>query len=87
MTDRVAKVRAAQRDMQIQRELPLDEGDTIEYGLTAEVKIGGQSVWPKVSVTTKVRVGETPERAMERIVDFVTDEVNSQVRFLRGDSE
>lgn len=53
---------------------PLDEGDTIEFGDTVEIRNrSGNNHWPKVTCTSRIRPGETAQDAMDRIAGFVAD--------------
>jgi len=45
----------------------LDEGDTIEVSTSVSVKVRGQEWWAKAGVTGKVRKGELPLDAHDRI--------------------
>ena len=59
---------------------PLDEGDKIEYGITAEVKNrAGRSFWCKGGAIITVRPGESPEEAKSRVSAFVLGMVNQQM--------
>jgi hypothetical protein len=45
----------------------LNSGDTIEYGLTAEVKHRGSSWWVKVGSTTTIQDDESELQAKKRL--------------------
>lgn len=62
---------------------PLDEGDWIEYGNTAEVKTRSGGFWPKISVGGRIRPGETADEALERMVEFVTTNLAEQSQALK----
>jgi hypothetical protein len=56
-------------------------GDTVEIGVTHEIKIGRESAWIKAGVSTKVRPGESPDEAGERAIRYVnTQVINSIVK-------
>lgn len=58
----------------------LNEGDVVEYGATVEIKHGRKgSFWPKVTVMTTVRPGETGEDAFGRAASFVHQALDVQV--------
>lgn len=58
----------------------LDEGDLIEFSITAEVKNRqGRSFWVKGGATGRVRPGEGVENARARIQSFVIDTVDQQI--------
>lgn len=62
---------------------PLDEGDLIEFGMTVEYKHPRKgSYWPKFGSHTRIRPGETAEEAKDRLVAFVMDEINAQIKAL-----
>lgn len=63
--------------------LALSTGDSVEYGLTMEVKQGGRAYWPKVGVHSTVRAGETGEQAMDRIVTFATKTLDEIMEALK----
>jgi hypothetical protein len=49
------------------------EGDTIEVGVSHEIKIGGESSWISFKYSTKVQPEETDTQARDRAVEY-TDE-------------
>lgn len=73
----IAKVRRRTRP----RPVLLDEGDTIEIGITVEVKHPRKgSIWVKSGASGTIRPGETPDDARDRIKDFVTQTADETVR-------
>jgi len=71
---------SAARPVRPPRPVPLSEGDTIEYGMTVEVKHPRKgSYWPKFGASTTVREGETPEDAAARLKEFVHQQIDAQV--------
>lgn len=50
-------------------------GDTIEVGVTHEIKIDGETSWIKYGVHSKVQEGETAEAARLRCSEHVNDGV------------
>lgn len=62
---------------------PLDDGDTIEYGNTGEIRSHSGNFWPKVTATTKVRPGETSQDALDRIAEFVNDNLAEAMAALK----
>lgn len=82
---RVVKRSAAARAAIPEPPSPLDEGDTIEFGMTVEYKHPRKGAfWPKFSVSGKVRPGETPEQAKERLVAFVLEGIQEQISEIQG---
>jgi hypothetical protein len=61
---------------------PNNAKDTIEYGLTTEVKTRHGSFWAKVSYTSSVQHDETLEAAFERIATFVVEKLTGEVKKL-----
>jgi hypothetical protein len=58
----------------------LHPGDTIEYGITHEVRLtDGTSFWMKMSSTTTVQPGELAGEAANRLVGFIHDETERRV--------
>lgn len=58
----------------------LDEGDTVELSMTAEVKNKqGRSFWVKGGAQSTVRPGEDAEDAKQRLATFVTGYLYEQV--------
>lgn len=58
----------------------LDEGNTIEFSATVEVKHPRKgNYWPKFGSSTQIRPGETPRQAADRLKGFVHAELDAQV--------
>ena len=63
----------------------LDEGDRIEFGATVEVKNRrNASFWPKATVTTTIRPGETVQQAKARASGVVHQWLEEQVEEFLG---
>lgn len=63
----------------------LDEGDTVEYGLTTQFKHPRKGdYWIKMGATSTVRPGETEEEAMDRLVQFVVGGIDDQIAELKA---
>lgn len=59
---------------------PLDEGDLIEFSVTAEVKNRqGRSFWVKGGAAGRIRPGETASAAKDRISGFVIGYVDDGI--------
>lgn len=58
-----------------QSEIALKEGDSIEVGVTHQIRIGSEQAWIKLGVTTKVQSYETADEALQRVSDLVTEKV------------
>lgn len=52
-------------------EPPLDEGDPVEYSLSASVRAGGGEAWIRFQATGRVRPGEDPDDAARRVSEWV----------------
>lgn len=58
---------------------PLVTGDSIEFGLTYEIKGGGHSAWVKFGTVSKIREGESARDAIRRVTGLVHNEIEEQV--------
>lgn len=51
----------------------LTEDAWITCGTTHQIKVDGDDSWPKVEMGDKIKPGESPDEAFERISTYVTD--------------
>lgn len=68
----------------VERNDPLDVGDTLSYSVSASVKSGGQEAWVKVEATTTVREDETAEETRYRISDFVHAQIADAIEEVKA---
>jgi hypothetical protein len=78
-TLRIQSQRADKADIEVSRP-SLYPGDSIEYGITHEVRLpDGTSMWMKMSSTTKVQPDEPGAGAASRLVDFIHTQTEQRV--------
>lgn len=59
----------------------LSEGDTVEYSVSAAIRIPRQGeAWIKVGATTKLAAGETDAEASRRLAQYVHDTMDEAVK-------
>lgn len=58
--------------------------DSVEYGATLELTVGGNKVWLKLGGTTSVRESETPDEAMARLSDWVEKNLDAKMKEWAG---
>lgn len=54
-------------------------GDTIEYGVSHEIKVDGDGSWVSLKVTTVVREGEDADEAYHRVEHYLTEKMRAAV--------
>lgn len=85
MAEAVRKIRKPSIAAQRLKAPALNEGDTVDYGLTVEVKHPRKgSFWPKMAATSTVRPGETGDAAMDRVMEFVARHLDQQIIDILG---
>lgn len=60
--------------------VPLSDGDTIEIGMSHEIKVDGDGTWVSMKVTSRVGVGETPDDAYQRVEEFLIRKIRQTVK-------
>lgn len=72
-------VRLVRTEMPTTIKTTLNEGDEIEVGVSADVKINGDGTWITFKAKSKVGKGESGTEAHERVLSYVQESFETTV--------